>query len=406
MACSSGNQKTATQPERKDNIIHLSAAIENAREEMLLSELVDSISYIPMETTPNGMVQVIKRMCFNLSPEHIFYCNQCYDWKGKFIRSIGRVGQGPCEDVAAIYANIIYHKGFFYGNGYKIIEYDRNGNCTGKERTWNTAESLEEQGTGFSHMVCLAPAGDNLMFYNFLDTMYFMDTDYKFVAKRAMMPSPEPGLVNNAQIEAHGKLTTFYKDTVLFYNFYTDTIFTVNSTTLSPRWVVELKDELRIAKETVYIEYGALCAEAFQAYKNGTTESAEILKIMDGKYVVPVVYETDDFVFLDVYMRRMWAELRNLPFTPPVLAVYNKKTGETFGVNKIIDDLGGMKTFWPRLGICNNKMVDAIWPYKLQEFINEEKEKGNTVSPLLLDLMKRVHEDDNPILIIAHLKTK
>ena len=136
------------------------------------------------------------------------------------------------------------------------------------------------------------------MFYNFPDTMYFMDTDYKFVAKRAMMPSPEPGLVNNAQIEAHGKLTTFYKDTVLFYNFYTDTIFTVNSTTLSPRWVVELKDELRIAKETVYIEYGALCAEAFQAYKNGTTESAEILKIMDGKYVVPVVYETDDFVFL------------------------------------------------------------------------------------------------------------
>ena len=106
--------------------------------------------------------------------------------------------------------------------------------------------------------------------------------------------------------------------------------------------MVELKDELRIAKETVYIEYGALCAEAFQAYKNGTTESAEILKIMDGKYVVPVVYETDDFVFLDVYMRRMWAELRNLPFTPPVLAVYNKKTGETFGVNKIIDDLGGM----------------------------------------------------------------
>lgn len=119
MACSSGNQKPATQPERKDNIIHLSVAIENAREEMLLSELVDSISYIPMETTPNGMVQGIKRMLFNLSPEHIFYCNQCYDWKGKFIRSIGRVGQGPCEDVSARYANIIYHKGFFYGNGYK-----------------------------------------------------------------------------------------------------------------------------------------------------------------------------------------------------------------------------------------------------------------------------------------------
>ena len=46
MTCSPGNQKLVTQLERKDNIIHLSAAIENAREEMLLSELVDSISYI------------------------------------------------------------------------------------------------------------------------------------------------------------------------------------------------------------------------------------------------------------------------------------------------------------------------------------------------------------------------
>ena len=192
------SQNPATQPERKDNIIHLSAAIENAKEEMLLSELVDSISYIPMETNPSSMVRGISRMSFNLSPEYIFYCNQCYDWKGKFIRSIGRVGQGPCEDVSARYADIIYHKDSFYGNRYKIIEYDRNGNCTGKERTWNTAKSLEERGTGFSYMVCLAPAGDNLMLYNFPDTVYFMDTDYKFVVKRAMMPPPEPGLVNNA----------------------------------------------------------------------------------------------------------------------------------------------------------------------------------------------------------------
>ena len=48
-ACS--NKKTVDpNPVVRDNIIHLSTAIKNVREEMMLSELVDSVSYIPLET--------------------------------------------------------------------------------------------------------------------------------------------------------------------------------------------------------------------------------------------------------------------------------------------------------------------------------------------------------------------
>lgn len=43
-------------------------------------------------------------------------------------------------------------------------------------------------------------------------------------------------------------------------------------------------------------------------------------------------------------------ELRKLPETPPLTAIYNKRTGETFAVKQIIDDLGGMKTFFPSWG--------------------------------------------------------
>ena len=54
-ACS--NKKTVdTNPVVRDNIIHLSTAIKNVREEMMLSELVDSVSYIPLETNPNCML--------------------------------------------------------------------------------------------------------------------------------------------------------------------------------------------------------------------------------------------------------------------------------------------------------------------------------------------------------------
>lgn len=39
------------------------------------------------------------------------------------------------------------------------------------------------------------------------------------------------------------KYTSYYKDTTLFYNFYTDTVFTVTPTSLMPRWVVELDED-------------------------------------------------------------------------------------------------------------------------------------------------------------------
>ena len=62
-ACS--NKKTVdTNPVVRDNIIHLSTAIKNVREEMMLSELVDSVSYIPLETNPNCMLG-------NYQPIHI-----------------------------------------------------------------------------------------------------------------------------------------------------------------------------------------------------------------------------------------------------------------------------------------------------------------------------------------------
>ena len=97
-------------------------------------------------------------------------------------------------------------------------------------------------------------------------------------------------------------------------------------------------------------------------------------------------------------------ELRKLPEAPPLTAIYNKRTGETFAVKQFVDDLGGMKTFSPSWGACNEKLLATVWPYKLKEFIEEEQSAGRAVAPQILNLMQRVREDDNPVLIIAHLK--
>ena len=399
MACS--NKKTVEpNPVVLDNIIHLSTAIKNVREEMMLSELVDSVSYIPLETNPNCMLGNYQRLTF--SPQYIFYSNYCFDWNGQFLFRIGSQGQGACEDIYAHVAEIVYLNNHFYGNASKIIEYDDRGKCTGKELSWYAQKTMDTAPVGhLVNQVCFAPAGENLMFYNSPDTVYFINTDYEFVAKRSMMPWNRKGI---APSMGSVKYTSYYKDTTLFYNFYTDTVFTVTPTSLVPRWVVELDEELRFP--TRYLYEDGLLSEAFKCWESGNLENAKMIKLLDHKYMVSGVFETERFVFLLVYESMPFRELRKVPDTPPLIAIYNKRTGETFAVKQVVDDLGGMKAFFPSWGAYNEKLLATIWPYKLKEFIEEEQSAGRTVAPQILNLMKRVREDDNPILIIANLKTK
>ena len=399
MACS--NKKTVEpNPVVLDNIIHLSTAIKNVREEMMLSELVDSVSYVPLETKSNCMLGNTQRLTF--SPQYIFYSNYCFDWNGRFLFRIGNQGQGACEDIYVHVADIVYLNNHFYGNASKIIEYDDRGKCTGKELSWYAQKTMDTAPVGrMVNKVCFAPAGENLMFYNFPDTVYFINTDYEFVAKRSMMPWNRKGIAPSMESV---KYTSYYKDTTLFYNFYTDTVFTVTPTSLIPRWVVELDEELRFP--TQYLYEDGLLSEAFKCWESGNLENAKMIKLLDHKYMVSGVFETERFVFLLVYESMPFRELRKVPDTPPLIAIYNKRTGETFAVKQVVDDLGGMKAFFPSWGAYNEKLLATIWPYKLKEFIEEEQSAGRTVAPQILNLMKRVREDDNPILIIANLKTK
>ncbi len=145
-ACS--NKKTVDpNPVVRDNIIHLSTAIKNVREEMMLSELVDSVSYIPLETNPNCMLGNYQRLTF--SPQYIFYSNYCFDWNGQFLFRIGSQGQGACEDIYVHVADIVYLNNHFYGNASKIIEYDDRGKCTGKELSWFTQKTMDTAPVGY-----------------------------------------------------------------------------------------------------------------------------------------------------------------------------------------------------------------------------------------------------------------
>jgi len=88
------------------------------------------------------------------------------------------------------------------------------------------------------------------------------------------------------------------------------------------------------------------------------------------------------------------------------MALYDKQTGETVAIagDGLIDDIDNGMTFFPQYGICNNAMVSSVWPFELKEYIQKKAEKGESVSNRLIALADSLDDEENPILIIAHLK--
>ena len=125
-SCSGETKQTATEEKTIDNIIRLGDAINQIRE-VNLSELVDSVTYLPLETRKECLLR--NTSWFNYSPPYIICSRTVFDLNGKFVRTIGSIGQGPGED-PALYMGSLFTKGHFYSYGHKLIEYDENGKFT------------------------------------------------------------------------------------------------------------------------------------------------------------------------------------------------------------------------------------------------------------------------------------
>lgn len=393
--CSSQKGNTTS---NRSNEIYLSEAIANMKDEIYLSEWIDSVSYVPMETTNSVF---IRNLGFRLTPEYIFSYNRCFDWAGNYIGSIGKLGGGICEEPGQFITTAIYIDSCFYTIASKFIEYDINGVCTGKQKSMYTLN--KEQCIGrFSRLGATSRTGKNLMCYNFPDTMFFFNTDFEVVGSYPIMKWETDQYVQIG--EKHDKSITFYKDTAVFYNYFTDTVYHATENTLIPKWVIRLDDTDKISTEYLY-EYSNLLNESFQLWKQGKFEEAQICKLTDNKIYVSSIHETERFLF--ILARKTlysWEVRKLLPPEPPFFICIDKSNGETVAAKKVIDDLGGMDTFLPNVGICNDKMVNVIWPYELEEFIKAKQEKGQKIDKRLLDLASRIDSEDNPILIYAHLK--
>jgi hypothetical protein len=154
------------------NTIDLTAGFDNIHS-VRLSEIADSVTFIPFETTPQSLMGLGQRnMIF--SPQYIFYYDMYFDWKGNYLGSIVKRGQGPFEEIDG--GHLLFKDNHFYSKGSKFIEYDKTGKPTGKVRYLYDAREFEASnflrwGTAFFSV------GENFAVYDYPTTMYFFNKD-------------------------------------------------------------------------------------------------------------------------------------------------------------------------------------------------------------------------------------
>ena len=146
---------------------------------------------------------------------------------------------------------------------------------------------------------------------------------------------------------------------------------------------------------------GVLMSSGVSSY-----ESTEFAQLTDHKHKVIAAFETDKYIFFQMTEIILFASQRDKQPPDPYIVYYDKETGKTTRVNGkgFVDDMLGMEFFYPQLGIYDEKMISYIWPFELFDYINECNDRGREVNPKLLALSKQLKEDDNPVLILFHLK--
>lgn len=367
------------------NIIELSEAISNLKP-VKLSEIADSVSFVPFsnETLLGNRFRIMT------SDNYLFAGSKVFDWDGNYLFEIGRGGQGPGEE--AYLHTIINVDTSFYSMADKLIAYNKAGKYAGKERLVIDIHPLD-----------LGRAGSNIAICT-LDTLYFLSSDLEILSTKRVVPDwPEKSTMMSGN--ANLRFFTHNEDSVLFYNYMNDTIYRVLDNAIEARWVINLGEDkiplnYLLGDEMKRLEVGG------RYFTNNALSSWEYLIDTDNKVRVFSIFESPNYVF--VYWFRLFDfwQLRNLPPTQFQIAYFDKQKHRTTAVegDGFIDDISSLGTFYPLKGIHGNSMLASYWPYELAEKADSLKQIGLPVDEKLLEVLDRTTDDNNPILVMVHLK--
>ena len=348
---------------------------------MLLSGIASSLEYLELKTPEDVVITGISKVVpFS---EGLIVCSRrevChFSMDGQFVRRIGAVGQGPGEYMMASDIEIDNkNKEIIIKDFNSLLFYDFEGK-------YLRSKQIRGMKLGVSDSVIWI--GDFPMFRskyityaitrNSADTL--ANIPYLYYGVESVNDSNSPVAIGLSLFS-----TMFYCNNGLLYFKGTDsndTIWEISGTRVEPYARIDMgKYKLPLEYEPLYSN------DAFRKFGHEY-------------WGVNSVIEDDRFFYLYSEKRRF--EENN----KPKYLIYDKKNKKGFTSKdnkdeKITDDIMGGPPVWPRW-ISDKYYISAIESIELQEQVEAG---GYSPSPQLKELLSRIGEDTNQLIVLFHKK--
>ena len=377
-------------------LIDVAGGIDKSRT-VNLSEIADSIEYIPLETSREAIIGKIfyDMIFFENGLLYISLQNESmkiFNDRGKYINTINKKGRGPGEYEQFRYIDINYVTGNIYIEGYeKIIEYNKNGDYI---RTINFPKKSEKDNLRLYFF-------RNFNNYNLMASNVNQDSKYSAVIldstskiiKKIKYPIEEREYIKSMARPYGSTNPRIFK--------YGNKIRLING---HNKYILGINEDLSVDTAFV-INYGE-----YDTKLKSMTQLKPNSPYLWHKFNV---YESDDYLFT---MFHVGSLLKNPTFliNPNgkqynyyyACSFYKKETGEFSFIDQpkinqlgFIDDFEGGPAVWPKYISYDNYMISIIAAYDFKAFAD-----NNKVSRKYHELADNLKDSDNYILVKVKLK--
>jgi hypothetical protein len=387
-------------------VIDLANNLKPCSDSLLLSDIVEDVEYVKLETADNGLVGAMNRGYVSDSaifysssgnttpPPHIFMFDR---FTGKFIRTIGKSGQGPGEmhwPIGVVARDSLVYISSTYRNEL-FVHKIKNGEfvkCIPLNKPHTAAENYYIVNNRIIHFP----------FYDVWDGKYLMcdmsiqDFDGNIIQKQT--PDVDyTGFDDRNRPNTGFAVAWAYKNHPNVYSFFTDTIYAAFDDTIRPRYFLSLGKYKRPLQLKVSAEWkNYIIFHRFWETKDcllgsfGLEQKAWFFRY-DKKSKEIKTWKQD---------------AEGLKASFPIPPAYEWIIGSAAG---IINDIDGCSDHLRKMDyISENQFAICITQDNMDEIRKIVSESTNVKFPekrqQLLELIDSMGPDDNPILAIYKLK--
>jgi hypothetical protein len=398
VSCTQGRNKTETNNASTLIYIKIEKPDVSSLKPLLLSEFVDKIDYVQLETSD----QILLRPDINVYLTRDFIFTQLYseiyqfDHMGKFIRQIGREGQGPGEfKLSHFGVDDNNHRIFvvsYTNRGPLVFDYDGKFLETINDSIVSSClGGVELFGVGDGYFIyTIEPmdiddqwAGKNeLIVYDYIKNRVTQTLTNRLISKVV-----DKGV---GSIHQTPSLQTLTKRDSLFYyhSFYNDTLYTVSNSKIHPFAIIDF-GKWKFPNDILYLFLNSLRDK------------------MDGKMRITGLFINRNNIIFDVMLMRSNSSVEGF------LCKYDTNTKKmTYHSNMILNDIDGWQNVSINTlgkGISLVRHPDDYDDKQFKEGAFSKLDKSDLKYPEQREKIKnRVQgnreKEDNPLLMILHMK--